>query len=266
MKAKHGQLALAWALGLVLPAFAGCGNQSGTVDPAYGPAGVASGNAVLLADVQPLSADSSQIEVDAIVFDNTAANGYRAYLSLVGQGFEPASDYTAAPTKVYSTGWETYRMPIQAFHANRINILVARGSVNGIESFAAPVTNLATVPGLAAVELARRVDVPLVAPADSDTTARIWLDGLAFTPNLRWAAVPGAANYLLQITGRGGLTYLALTSRTQHRVRFDPATRFEDVLMRTGFEYKWSVFALDDQNRLIGHTVRRRALIPNRAP
>jgi hypothetical protein len=229
----------ACALLLVL---GGCGNQDGPVD--FAPEGFPSG--VLLVDVQPANADSSQVILNAIAFDPTVADGFRVYNNIQGSGFVRATDYLAPPSAIFSTGWESYVMPVQEFRLDAVNLLVARGAVRGLESNAAPVTEPAYVFPASPLELTRRLNVVLAAPMDSADTDSI--------PILTWLPVSGATRYLLRIDGRNGITYLALTDQTSHRVRVDPAIRFEDIPMRAGFRFEWQVFALDFGNRVIGRT------------
>jgi hypothetical protein len=103
------------------------------------------------------------------------------------------------------------------------------------------------------IDFARRVDVPLVAPGDSAE-----VDSL---PTLSWAAVPNAARYRLHIEGRNGIVYLAIVDGLTQTVGVPPQFLIENIPMRGGFLYRWGVEAIDAQNRLIGVTRIRRALL-----
>jgi hypothetical protein len=246
-----GAVALALALSAV-----GCGDNGGSLlgfrPPGQGDV------ALLLADVQPLSpADSSQVFVDAIVYDTTAADGFRLYVDQNGTGYRPATDFLSGPTKTYSIGVNEFRMRSSEFDQTPgvVNRFLARGARDGFETGLAPLTTEAAVwVQTTPLELARRPDVQLIAPTDSAMTDSI--------PTLTWAAVPGATRYLLRITGRNGVNYLVIVDGTTHTVEgADPAIRLEDIPMRPGLLYRWEVEALDAYNRLFAKTRVSRALL-----
>jgi hypothetical protein len=241
----------AGALALALAAF-GCGDNSGN-PIGYEPQ--ASGDsALLLLNIQPANADSSEIAVYAQIFDRSTANGYRLYVDPGGQGFRPATDYLAAPTQTFSTGVNGYQMRAIGWDYTVDNVYLGRGSRNGLESTAAPKTKPATLYMASfPVEAARKIDVPLVSPADSAE-----VDSL---PTLSWAAVPGAVRYRVLILGRNGPVYWAVTDGTTQTVGAPAAFLIENLPMRGGFLYRWGVEAIDAQNRLMGFTRESRALL-----
>lgn len=243
-----GALALVLALGAV-----GCGDNGGSLT-GFVPGGQPNG-AILLADVQPASpADSSQVVVYGVVWDRSPADGFRLYANPVDQGFRPATDFVSDPTKTYSTDINEYRMRSLVFDSGGDNTYLARGARHGFEGAAAPLTELAGVPGaVPGLLLARRLDCALLAPADSAETDSI--------PTLSWTAVPGATRYLVRITGRNGVNYLVLVPGTTHQVEVDPATVIEDLPMRSGLLYRWQVEAIDGVNRLIAKTRVSRAIL-----
>lgn len=240
------------ALLLALAAF-GCGKNGGSV-AGYVPEGQAS-SSLLLVDVQPLSeSDSSTVTANGLIYDVSTADGFRLYVDPAGAGFRPAADFVSAPTKTYSTGWSLYHIRADGLDLAGTNDYLGRGARQGLESAAAPLTNHALLPVVAqAIDLARRLKVSQIAPRDS---ARV-----DSTPTLGWAPTPGAANYLLRITGRNGLVYLVFTSATTHTVEVSPALKLEDLPMRSGLLYHWDVQAVDSGNRIIGRTSASRALI-----
>jgi len=246
-----GRFVAAGALALALAAF-GCGDNSGN-PVGYTPDAV-SDSALLVMDVQPANADSSEFVVYAQIFDGSTANGYRLYVDPGGQGFRPATDYAAAPTQTFSTGVNGYRIRALQWDQAVDNVYLGRGSRNGLESTSAPRTKTATV-FLTSFpkELARRVDVPLVAPVDSAI-----VDSL---PTLSWAAVPGAVRYRVLVVGRNGIVYWAVTDATTQTVGAPTGLLIENLPMRGGFLYRWGVEAIDAQNRLIGFTRVTRALL-----
>ena len=246
-----GRLVAAGALLLALASF-GCGDNSGTPTD-YTPVGT-SNSGLLLADVQPANADSTELVVFGEIYDATTANGYRLYVDPANQGFRPATDYLAAPTHTYSTGVNQYRIRSLTWDPSIDNVFLGRGARNGLETTAAPLTEYATVyQSPFPLALARRVDVPLVAPVDSAN-----VDSL---PTLSWAAVPGAARYRVQIEGRNGIVYSALVDATTHTVGGVAGFVIENIPLRGGFLYRWSVDAIDGVNRVFGTTQTRRALL-----
>ena len=247
-----GRLLAAGAFALALAAF-GCGDNEG--NPVGYMPNALSDSALLLVDVQPVSpADSSELVVYGEIYDASTANGYRLYVDPGGQGFRPATDYIAAPSKTFSTGVNGYRMRALEWDPTIDNVFLGRGSRNGLESTAAPRTKPATVFLTSfPIEFARRVDVPLVAPVDSAQT-----DSL---PTLSWAPVPNATRYRVFIEGRNGVVYYVVTDATTQAVGAAPDVLIENIPMRAGFLYRWGVDAIDAQNRLIGRTRERRALL-----
>ena len=74
-----GRYTAGGALVLLLSALAfGCGDNGGN-PTGFAPNGTGDA-ALLLIDVQPMTADSSQVAVYADIYDPTSANGYRLYL------------------------------------------------------------------------------------------------------------------------------------------------------------------------------------------
>jgi hypothetical protein len=255
-----GRFLAGGALALALAFFAvGCGDHGGSL-AGFRPVGQEAAPALLLADVQPVSPlDSSQIVVDAVVYDSTAADGFRLYTLEGNGGYRPATDYVSAPTHTYSIGKNEYRMRSLIFDPTPglVNRYIARGARGGFETVLAPLSEeAAVVVSNTPLELARRLDVPLVSPADSAETDSV--------PTLTWAAVPGAARYRVTITGRNGINYLVIVDGTTHKVEgANPAIRIEDLPMRPGLLYRWQVEGIDVSNRLFAKTRVTRALLVN---
>ena len=246
-----GGLVAAGALALALAAF-GCGDNSGN-PVGYEPQAT-SDSALLILDIQPANADSSELSVFAAIFDGSTANGYRLYVDPGGQGFRPATDYVAAPTHTFSTGVNGYRIKALGWDPTVDNVYLGRGSRNGLESTAAPKTKPATAFMTSfPLEFARRVDVPLVAPVDSAQ-----VDSL---PTLTWSPVAGATRYLVVVVGRNGIVYYAFTDATTQTIGAPTDLLVENIPLRRGFLYRWGVNAIDAQNRIIGFTYQARALL-----
>ncbi|MEP7028593.1 MAG: hypothetical protein ABI960_08350 [Candidatus Eisenbacteria bacterium] len=246
------KLSIGGALLLALAAF-GCGNNGGS-PIGYVPEGQPN-SSLLLIDVQPLSAaDSTTIVAEGLIFDASPTDGFRLYVDPANTGFRPAADYVSSPTKTYSTGYSLYQIRANAPDLSGPNDYIARGARHGIESAAAPLTNHAITPGpVPAIDLARRLDMTLLAPADSAA-----VDSL---PTLSWAPVTGASGYLVRIIGRNGVVYLVHTTATSHRVEIDPGLRLEVMPMRSGLFYRWDVQAIDGGHRIFARTAVPRALL-----
>jgi hypothetical protein len=224
----------------------GCGDNSG--NPAgFAPDGTGDA-ALLLLDVQPLTADSSQVALYGNIYDPTSANGYRLYLEPGSEGFRPASDYMAAPTHTYSTSVDLYRIRSLTFDPGLTNTFLGRGLRNGIESTAAPLTERAAVfAGHSPIDLARRLDVALLSPPDS-----AFLDS---TTSFLWSPVPGAARYRFWVTGRNGIVFETIFDAAGQEV-----LRIEEVQAGLGL-FHWGVDAIDPSNRVIGITREPNALL-----
>lgn len=240
MKVRNGALVLL----VSLLAF-GCGDNGG--NPAgFAPDGVGE-SSLLLLDVQPLTPDSSQVAVYADIYDPTTVNGYRLYLEPESDGFRPASDYVAAPTHTYSTGVDLYRIRSLTFDPTLSNTFMGRGMRNGIESAAGPLTERAAVfKGYAPIDLARRLDIALLAPPDS-----AFLDSTTF---FNWSVVPGATRYRFYVTGRNGIVFESIIGPSGEEV-----LRVENLRLGLGL-FHWGVDAIDPSNRVIGITREQNAL------
>jgi hypothetical protein len=246
--------AAALALAAMLGILAGCGNQSGDFNT-VAPVGQA-GNALLFLDITPADPDTNTVQVHAIVFDNTPADGFRAYIDPDNQGYRPATNFIAPPTLSLNTGWQYFDLVLDGFDPAKANRVVARGARNGIESSAAVLTPTAFVPAADPKTLARRA-VFSGLPFDSTATDTI--------PTLSWDAVPGAQDYFLQIQGRGGLQYAAVVQGTSHKVRIGPGLILQDVPMRPNFLYRWSVVAIGADGRTVAVIDTLRALLTVRS-
>ena len=245
MKVRH---TAGGALVLLLPLLLfGCGDNGG--NPAgYTPRGNGDA-ALLLLDVQPTTADSSEVVVYGEIYDASTANGFRLYMDPAGQGYRPASDFLAAPTKTYSTGVNNYRIRSLDFDIAVDNAFLGRGARNGLETTLAPLTEYAVVyKDDAAINLARRLDVTLLAPADSAV-----LDTNTF---FQWEKVPGAARYRFYVTDRDGIVFEEILNAAD----FADVLLIENRSLRGGLLH-WGLDAIDARNRLIGITRRPRALL-----
>lgn len=242
---RVGLVALAATLGL-----AGCGDNAGN-PVGYGPEGQA-GTAVLLVNTIPTAADSSSLSVLATVLSPPPADGFRIYLNPADQGYRPASDAPVPPVITLTSGWSVYQTIVEGYDPTLNSEIVARGSRNGLESLAAPVSNVAYIPAAPPVELLRLADIALDQPLDSSVVSN--------QPTLTWLPSPGATRYVLQlIDPTGAITYTAIVSGTSHQVGVGPGLILHALPLRNTGLYKWTVQAFDGGSRLFGLSREDRA-------
>ena len=198
---------------------------------------------------------SDKLLVTGLIVDNTVADGFRIYANPGDQGFRPAEDFIAYAQANWSTGWSFFSIRLATFDPAVGTDLVGRGAIGGLESGAAPLTEHSYLPIATPAELTHRENVLLVSPADSAETDSI--------PLLSWSPTAGASRYLVQIFGRNGLQYLALTDQTSHRVQGSSGIIFQNLPLRDGQLFRWNVYAVDDRNRIMGYSRELRALLIN---
>ena len=194
-----------------------------------------------------------RVVVTGLIFDHSVADGFRIYANPGEQGFRPAEDFIAAPQATFSTKWSLFSIALATFDPAVGTDLVGRGAYKGLESGSAPITEHSYLPIATPAELVHRLDVALDSPADSAFSDS--------TPVMSWNPTPGAGRYLLQIFGRNGIQYLALTDQTSHRVEGTSGIILQDLPLRDGQFYLWDVVAVDDRNRVIGFSREVRALL-----
>jgi hypothetical protein len=240
-------LLVAAVTGLTLLA-AGCGDNAG--DPTgYSPEGQAS-PAILLTDVQPFFADTTQVDttqvfVLAFVASPPPSDGFRFYVNPDEAGYRAASDVPIASTTTFTSGWSLFQTTLDGYDPTTTTLaLIARGARGGVESSAAPVTSSGYILASSALALTRRQTVTLIAPADSAI-----ISSLSFN----WAPLPGAASYLLQAfnasNGEPGLLV---------HVPASGATPTElEVSVQNYVPYRWQVTAYDAGGRAFGISTQR---------
>jgi hemolysin III len=220
--------------GLTLLA-AGCGDNSGN-PTGYSPEGQAS-PAILLLDVQPLDADTSQVFVQAFVASPPPSDGFRFYVNPDDAGYRPANEAPLPPSTTFDSGWSLFTSVINGYDPTTTSLgFIARGARGGVESLNAPVTSAGYIPASSALALTRRQPVTLLAPADSADITEFEFD---------WAPVPGAGSYLLQAfnasTGELGLLVHV------------PASGATPLQLETAIQnlvpYRWFVTAYDGGGR-----------------
>jgi len=235
-------LLVATVMGLTLLA-AGCGDNAGN-PTSYSPEGQAS-PAILLTDVQPLNADTTQVFVLAFVASPPPSDGFRFYVNPDEAGYRPASDVPIASTTTFTSGWSLFQTTLDGYDPTTTTLaLIARGARGGVESSAAPVTSSGFIPASSALALTRRQTVTLVEPADS---------AVITTLSFSVVPLPGAASYLLQAfnasSGEPGLLVHVPASGA-------PQTDLE-VSVQNYVPYRWQVTAYDSGGRAFGISTQR---------
>jgi len=239
---KHRFLARAAVLaGLALFA-AGCGDNAG--EPlGYGPEGE-SGNALLLTNALPATADSSVVFLFATVIAPPPANGFRFYINPADRGYRPANDAPLSPSNTLTSGWSVYLTLVEGFDPAVDNRVQARGARDGVESSASPLTNVSFIPASAPIDLVRYGSF-LLPPTES------LLNEIPADTTLSWPAVPGATGYLFSLFGTGGQSiYLAYVTGTSHRFDVGPGLILHSIPRFPGGQYAWNVQAIDAGSRV----------------
>jgi hypothetical protein len=236
------------ACGLVA-AIAGCGDNAGN-PVGYGPEGQPDG-AVLITSVVVVSPDTSQVLLIATVLAPPPADAFRLYLNPGNQGYRPASDAAFAPVATLTSGWSVYQSVVDGFDPSVDSEILARGSRNGFETSAAPVSNRGFVPAANPIALARLQPVALFLPGDSTTTTA--------NPTFTWQALPGAVRYIVQVYDlNGNPVYSALVPGATHQLGVGPGTTFQYLpLVNTGL-YRWDVQAIDAGSRVYAVSTENR--------
>ena len=235
-------LLVAMVTGLTLLA-AGCGDNSGN-PTGYSPEGQAS-PAILLTDVQPLNADTTQVLVVAFVASPPPSDGFRFYVNPDEAGYRPASDVPSASTTTFTSGWSLFQTSLEGYDPTTTSLaLIARGARGGVESSAAPMTSPGYIPASSALALTRRETVTLLAPADSAIVSSLGFD---------WAPLPGAASYLLQAfnasSGEPGLlVHVPASGATPQEL---------ELSIQNYVVYRWQVTAYDGGGRAFGISPQR---------
>lgn len=229
--------------GLALLA-AGCGDNSGNPTD-FAPEGQVS-PAILLLDVQPFTADTSQVFVLALVASPPPADGFRFYVNPDGQGYRTASDSPLPSSTTFDSGWSFFQTSLDGYDPTTMNLWVkARGARGGVESSYGPLTPEAFVPRSDALTLARRQTVTQQAPPDS---AMLTGPTFAWQGVFQWAPVPGAGSYLLQAVN--------ITSGELGLLVHVPASGATPTELENSVQdfvpYLWFVSAYDTGGRAIG--------------
>jgi len=229
----------------------GCGRKGGSVPGSFSPQGQNGLDDLLLVELVRETSDSITFvpAVHLTVIDGTPANGYRLYRKVGTQGYDPVSRFTAALAGVLDQGYEVYRAVDRDWQANRPVDYLARGSLNGDETPAAPVTNVATLPGAANVDDLVATEFVVHCP---DTLASV--DSI---PRFNWPPVAGATRYLLEIVRSDRRLFLSvlLPPDTSYVYARDPGNYLQlETTELSKSAFTWSVAAIDAQYRVIARS------------
>jgi hypothetical protein len=229
---------------------AGCGRNSGSVPPDYAPAGQSGKDFLTVEMVRP---DSVSTEVLITVYDHSGANGFGLYRRLPGQGFE---DVRHDPFKFIGTlnnRVEGYQSIDHDWQPNRSVDYVARGSFDGIQTSASPISNVATLPAAANPDsLLPTALVHLVCPPGPDMKGNP--PTVPLNTALVWDPIPGAVRYGLEIVRNDAhLFFLGFTDgATSYQLGSGQGEVLHENTLSPGSTYLWLVEAVDANSRVMG--------------
>jgi len=241
---------LATSLALVVVGMGGCGRKGGTVPGSFVPAGVGL-NDLLYVEMtkQPVDTVTNVPVVQFTILDGTDADGYRVYRRFGSQGYDPVNRFTATLAGTLDRGYEVYTAVDRDWQPNRAVEYLARGSVKGVESPAAPVTNVAVLPAAAQADDLLPGSFTVHCPDTLAATDSI--------PRFNWPPVPDAARYLLQIKRSDRKLFLSvlLSTDTSYVYGRDPGTYLQLLTPElTKSTFTWTVTAIDGSFRVIARS------------
>jgi hypothetical protein len=245
---------------LVLVLAAGCGRKSGTVPTSFAPVGQTGANNLLTVEMvlQPIDSVQTTPVVRLRVYDGTSADGYRIYRSVPGQGFDDLSRAPAQFQGSFDHGFEVYEAIDRDWTPNRGLVYLARGKVHGIETSAAPVTNVATLPPADSAQFLGPSALTVLCPPGTPSIP----SKTDSTPVLKWQPIAGATRYLVRV------------ERIDHRVffyGFTPndgssfyqvgsglGTVLQEKPLSLNSFFDWTVDAIDPDSRVVGRSSTHR--------
>jgi hypothetical protein len=249
------------ALALLALVAAGCGRNSGTVPADYAPGGSSGQDFLTVEMVRP---DSASTQVLLTVYDHSGANGFGLYRRLPGQGFE---DVRHDPFKFIGTlngRVEGYQSIDHDWQPNRSVDYMARGSFNGVETSASPITNVATLPAAANPDsLLPTALVNLVCPPGPDAKGNP--PKVPLNTALVWDPTPGAVRYGLEIVRSDShLFFLGFTSpgTNSYQLGSGQGDVLHEDTLTPGSNFFWLVEAVDGGSRVIGGSFIREFKTP----
>jgi len=125
--------------------------------------------------------------VQGQIMDGTLASGFELLRQQSGGGFSPIKDFpVTAAVKLLSSHWAIYPFNDQPNDGSLPPTYQARGALSGSITTNSPLTNQAVLAASAVADC--KITEPFLSTAHGDSL-----------PLVQWNAVPGAANYYLQI-------------------------------------------------------------------
>jgi len=243
----------------VLVLAAGCGRNSGPVPSGFVPGGPFQGS-WLTVEMVVDSVDSvtSIPSVRLRVYDPTPADGFQLYRQLPGQGFD---DLSRAPVQFEGSlnrGFELYEAIDHDWQAARGAAYLARGKTRGIETAAAPTTNIAYLVGADSAKFLAPGDLQILCPP-GDPTNPTKVDSI---PVLKWQPVTGAVRYLVRMERIDhrlffyGFTPDAASS--SYQIGSGLGTVLHEFRLSLNSFFDWTVDAIDLESRVIARSSTHR--------
>lgn len=231
---------------------AGCGRNSGTVPTDFAPGGSGGTDVLTVEMVKP---DSVSTEVVIRVYDHSDANGFRLYRRLPGQGFEAVRHDPFEFEGTLNQRVEGYESVDHDWQPNRSVDYMARGSFDGVETNASPITNVATLVAASSPDsLLPSAFVPLVCPAGYDPKGNP--PKVPLNTVLVWDPIPGAVRYGLEVVRSDAhLFFVGFTDPDgshSYQLGTGQGNVLHEVALSTSGDFFWLVEALDGNSRVMG--------------
>jgi hypothetical protein len=208
--------------------------------------------------LQPVDSVTSIPSVRLRIYDATPADGYHLYRKVGSDGFD---DLSRAPVQFqgsFDQGFEVYEGIDRDWEANRTAAYVARGTSNGLETYAAPVTNVASLPAADSAKFLAPVDITILCP-DGVPSNPTKVDSL---PVLKWQPVSGATRYLLRMERIDHrLFFYGFTpddASSSYQLGSGLGTVFQERPLSLNSFFDWTVDAIDGTSRVIGRSSTHR--------
>ena len=235
---------------------AGCGRKRGSVPADFSPNGQSGEENFLTVEMIKIPVDTVNT-VPAVrlrIYDRTRADGYRIYRRVGSQGFDLLSGAPVRFDGSFDNGYETYEAIDRDWQPGRAAEYLARGEVGGIESPAAPLTNLATLPAGASADDLVPGNLTILCPTGFGNTPT----PTDSTPVVVWQPVPGATRYLLRVKRLDNrLFFYGFTPNdgsSFYQLGSGLGTIFLEKLLTLTSLFDWTVEAFDNQSRVVGRS------------
>ena len=269
------------ALALSLP-LSSCGRNQGEGAEGFEPGGVAGKESFTLVEVGLLPKPEGQgydSTVAITVLDRSAMDGYWVYRSLdANNTFNQPVAYSGPFQTTFNQGYQFFNTYDRDWQPNRGLTYMGRGVVNGTESQSSSITNKAYVPPRPSITDLFAVGFEQIDPADTLEVTPLLEFGKYEDPGsnpptftvmrlegFHWEPVQGATRYLVQcVRSDGILFFVALTPNdgsTSIDLRDIQGPVLHTELPLSPSTFFWTVDALDNNWRVVGHTFSRQIFV-----